>query len=158
AWFSSTSNNRTSADARPGGWFPGGRRLPEANALSTSSWSPRAFSWPSPVPAGKNQVRAVERLLEKYPELRELPVRQRGRVLYHKLQADLLAGIPLGIWSGVLFVLICSVGIATIQVVAAGPLLRGQRPWLTMRRGWTKVWPWPSGPLVPAILFPESGA
>jgi hypothetical protein len=82
-----------------------------------------------PAPLGENQALSVDRLLDKYPDLREVAAPERGRVLYHKLRADLLAGIPLGIWSGVLFVLVCSVGTATIQVVAAGPLLRGQRPW-----------------------------
>jgi hypothetical protein len=82
-----------------------------------------------PAPLGETQALSVDRLLDKYPDLREVAARERGRVLYHKLRADLLAGIPLGIWSGVLFVLVGFVGIATIQVLAAGPLLRGQTQW-----------------------------
>jgi hypothetical protein len=96
--------------------------------LSEAAWLEPAQA-DRPAPLGETQALSVDRLLNKYPDLREVPAQERGQVLYHKLRADLLAGIPLGIWSGVLFVLVCSVGAATIQVVAAGPLLREQRPW-----------------------------
>jgi serine/threonine protein kinase len=79
-------------------------------------------------PVGKTQASSADRLLDKYPDLREVPAPERGRVLFHKLRADLLAGIPLGIWSGVLFVLVGCVATVTAQVMAAGPLLRGQGP------------------------------
>jgi hypothetical protein len=44
--------------------------------------------------------------------------------LYQKVRADLIAGLPLGIWFGALVVLGAHVPLMTIQVMAAGPLLR----------------------------------
>src|SRR5262249_49942271 len=62
--------------------------------------------------------------------LREIPPAERGRVFYLKVRADLIAGIPLGIWLGALGMLMMQVPIYTIMVMAAGPLLRahGARP------------------------------
>ena len=47
-----------------------------------------------------------------------------------KVRADLIAGIPLGIWSGALGLLTMEMLMYTIMVLAAGPLLRehGVRP------------------------------
>jgi hypothetical protein len=72
----------------------------------------------------------VDRLLEKYPDLREITAEERAKVFYLKVRADLIAGIPLGIWSGALALLTMEVLIYTIMVLAAGPLLRehGVRP------------------------------
>jgi predicted Ser/Thr protein kinase len=74
--------------------------------------------------------RPVDRLLKKYPDLREIPAKERAKVFYLKVRADLIAGIPLGIWSGALGLLTMEVLIYTIMVMAAGPLLRehGARP------------------------------
>jgi serine/threonine protein kinase len=103
--------------------------------LSEAAWL-EPIQAERPAPTGKGPARSAERLLEKYPDLREVPAQERGRVMYHKLRADLLAGIPLGIWWGMLFVLAACVGTTTAQVMAAGPLLRGQG----LRRA--VVWPY----------------
>src|SRR5262249_13316359 len=73
---------------------------------------------------------AAERLLKKYPDLREIPAGERGRGFYLKVRADLIAGIPLSIWLGALAGLTMEMLIYTIMVMAAGPLLRqhGARP------------------------------
>jgi hypothetical protein len=88
-------------------------------------------AWVGPAPKEQPHAReektppqALDRLLEKYPDLREVPVEERGRVLYHKLLLDLMTGIPPGLWLGALFVLLGGVLTCTIQVMAAGPLLR----------------------------------
>jgi hypothetical protein len=69
-------------------------------------------------------------LLTKYPDLRQIPAGERGRVFYLKVRADLIAGIPLGIWLGAIAGLTMEMLIYTIMVMAAGPLLRrhGARP------------------------------
>jgi predicted Ser/Thr protein kinase len=73
---------------------------------------------------------AADRLLNKYPDLREIPAEERARVFYLKVRADLIAGIPLGIWVGALGLLTMEMLIYAIMVVVAGPLLRqhGARP------------------------------
>jgi serine/threonine-protein kinase len=92
--------------------------------LSEAAWAePRP-----PAQAGKAPPRAVDRLLQKYPDLHEVPAGECGRVFYHKISADLIAGIPLGIWLGALWILICPVPIGTAQVMVAGPLLRRGGP------------------------------
>jgi hypothetical protein len=72
----------------------------------------------------------AERLLRKYPDLREIPARERAKVFYVKVRADLIAGIPLGIWLGALGLLTMEMLVYAILVMAAGPLLRqhGARP------------------------------
>jgi hypothetical protein len=92
--------------------------------LSEAAWAEPGPQGHPPDPAGKARPRAVDRLLQKYPDLREVPAGERGRVFYHKIRADLIAGIPLGIWWGALFVLVCGVLLGSAQVMAAGPLLR----------------------------------
>src|SRR5262249_10349150 len=66
----------------------------------------------------------------KYPDLREIAAEERAKVFYLKVRADLIAGIPLGIWSGALALLTMEMLVYTIMVMAAGPLLRehGPRP------------------------------
>jgi predicted Ser/Thr protein kinase len=80
--------------------------------------------------AGSAQPGPSEQLLKKYPDLREVPTEERGRVFFLKIRADLIAGIPLGIWLGALSVLTIEMLIYTIMVLVAGPLLRqhGARP------------------------------
>jgi tRNA A-37 threonylcarbamoyl transferase component Bud32 len=79
-------------------------------------------AWAQPAPQGVPPDLA--RLLEKYPDLRQVPKRERGQVFYQKVRADLIAGIPLGIWLAALVVLGLGVPLFTTQVMAAGPLLR----------------------------------
>jgi serine/threonine protein kinase len=44
----------------------------------------------------------TDHLLAEYPDLRQVPAEERGRVLYHKIVLDLNMGIPIGIWIGLL--------------------------------------------------------
>jgi hypothetical protein len=67
---------------------------------------------------------AAERLLQKYPDLRDLPAASRSAILHHKVRADLMARIPLGIWLALLWVLGLAEGICIAGTMAAGPLLR----------------------------------
>jgi hypothetical protein len=94
--------------------------------LSEAAWAESAPEGELPDPVGKNRARAVDRLLEKYPDLRAVRARERGRVFYHKVRADLIAGIPPGLGLGALFVLVLVVLTSAAQVMAAGPLLRRQ--------------------------------
>jgi hypothetical protein len=90
----------------------------DLQALSEAAWAE---------PAGRGPA---ERLLEEYPDLRHLPARERGSVLYEKIRADLLAGIPPSIWLGALIIVAWAVPLFTVQALAAGPLVRrhGARP------------------------------
>jgi predicted Ser/Thr protein kinase len=80
--------------------------------------------------ADRSRPAPAERLLRKYPDLREIPAEERAKVFYLKVRADLIAGIPLGIWLGALGLLTMEMVIYAIMVMAAGPLLRqhGARP------------------------------
>jgi hypothetical protein len=96
--------------------------------LSEAAWAePPANGVPANA-AGKARPGPRDTLLQKYPDLREVPVAERGWVFYEKIRTDLFAGIPPGIWLGALFVLVIGVLTNTAQVMAAGPLLRRQGP------------------------------
>jgi hypothetical protein len=99
-----------------------GRVEQDLKALSEAALTEPATDKAQPGPA--------ERLLKKYPDLREVQPAERGRLFYLKVRADLIAGIPLGIWLGALALLTMEMLIYTIMVMAAGPLLRehGARP------------------------------
>jgi hypothetical protein len=96
---------------------------------TAASAEPTSFG-DGPAAVGKSRSRPFDRLVEKYPDLREVPARQRGEVIYHKIRADLIAGLPIGTWLAALFSLVLGVPIFTITTMAAGPLLRrqGARP------------------------------
>src|SRR5262249_21759546 len=89
--------------------------------------SAAAFTEPA---ADRAQPGPADRLLKKYPDLREVPAGDRARVFYLKVRADLIAGIPLGIWLGALALLTMEMLIYTLMAMVAGPLLRqyGARP------------------------------
>jgi eukaryotic-like serine/threonine-protein kinase len=82
--------------------------------LARSAW---------PVEAAGRQ-RPSDRLLEKYPDLRELPPGRRSAVLYHKLRSDLLTGIPAGMWLGMLACLGLGAAVGVSQTLAAGRAVR----------------------------------
>jgi hypothetical protein len=88
-----------------------------------------AAAFAGPTPDG-GPSRPAKRLLDKYPDLQEVPAEQRSAVVYGKIRADLIAGIPLGIWFAALVGLLGALPLLTAQVAAAGPLLRrlGVRP------------------------------
>jgi hypothetical protein len=96
--------------------------------LSEAAWAEPAPNGAPADAAGRSRPGPRDALLQKYPDLREVPAAERGGVFYEKVRADLFAGIPPGIWLGALFVLIVGVLGCTAQVMAAGPLLRRQRP------------------------------
>jgi tRNA A-37 threonylcarbamoyl transferase component Bud32 len=66
----------------------------------------------------------TDQLLAKYPDLKRVPAKERGEVLYHKIVLDLNTGIPVGIWIGLLgalgFGLLAIVG----ETLVASTLLR----------------------------------
>jgi hypothetical protein len=76
--------------------------------------------------AGADQADAParQRLLETYPDLKQVPPDKRGRVLYDKIRADLVVGIPLGLWMGLLWATALAVALSLGGTVAAGGLLR----------------------------------
>jgi serine/threonine protein kinase len=92
--------------------------------LSDAAWAEPPPGGGAPGPAGKTGRRPVERLLERYPDMRQVPARERGEVFYQKVRADLIAGFPLGIGLGAVILLAQYVALFTIYVTAAGPLLR----------------------------------
>ena len=108
----------------------------DLKALSEAAWAPTATNDDlAGVAAGaKPSRRAVDRLLEKYPDLRNIPAHERDQVFYHKLRADLLAGAPFGIWLAVPVIMIFTPLMFATQTMLAGPLLRrlGVRPALLL--------------------------
>jgi hypothetical protein len=85
--------------------------------LSKAAWAQAADS-------AKTPQRAVDRLLEKYPDLKRVPAHERHQVFYRKMRADLVARAPLGIWLAVLGLLTMALLVFTTQAMVAGPLLR----------------------------------
>jgi hypothetical protein len=88
----------------------------EVQLLSEAAWAE-----PGAAPGG---AAPAERLLDKYPALRDVPAAERGRLFADKVLADLAAGVPLGLWLGALFCLVPTVVFVTGQTVVAGALLR----------------------------------
>ena len=74
--------------------------------------------------ARQTDAAAAERLLQTYPDLRQVAPDQRGQVLYQKVRADLIVGIPLGIWLGLLWATALGVALSLGATVAACRLLR----------------------------------
>jgi hypothetical protein len=95
--------------------------------LSEAAWVEPVPRGEPPEQAGTGQPPPRERLLEKYPDLQDIPAGERGLVFYHKLRLDLVTGIPPGIWFGVLVVLLGGMLTCVIQLMVAGPLLRRRR-------------------------------
>jgi hypothetical protein len=65
-----------------------------------------------------------ERLLTKYPGLEGIPAHGRGRILYNKVACDMAAGIPRGIWFGMLASAGLCVAVGVCGTATAGSLLR----------------------------------
>jgi hypothetical protein len=82
--------------------------------------SEAALAQPNP----QVRQRAEARLLEKYPDLRGVAAGERGRVFAAKVRTDLIAGLPLAVWFIALIILLAIMPMFTMQVMAAGPLLR----------------------------------
>jgi hypothetical protein len=95
-------------------------------ALSQAAWSEAAPHRQASLLEDGMSSRPIDQLLEKYPDLRDVPGDKRGQVFFEKFRADLIAGFPLGIWLAALFLVPFSQLLFTVQVMAAGPLLRRQ--------------------------------
>jgi serine/threonine protein kinase len=65
-----------------------------------------------------------ERLLTKYPSLEGFPAHQRGRILASKISCDVAAGIPRGIWFGMLASAFLCMVLGGFGTATAGRLLR----------------------------------
>ncbi len=85
---------------------------------------------PAPEPPGPG---ARDRLLEKYPRLRDLSPRERARALHEKIDFELATSVPVGIWFGMLAALGFCVPVSVAGTVAAGASLRRDR------RAWRAV-------------------
>jgi hypothetical protein len=81
-------------------------------------------AWEESVPPGVDGPGPRARLLERYPDLQDVSAAERGPALYHKLRADLIAGLPLGIWFVAAGLLAVVVPLFALQVLIAGPLIR----------------------------------
>jgi eukaryotic-like serine/threonine-protein kinase len=104
--------------------FPASQPNSDLRLLSETAWIDPA-SDPGAAPPGTNdRTQAAQRLLEKYPDLQEVPAPERGPLLYHKIMADLTAAVPWGIWLGLVFSLGTGVVVSLGETLAASILLR----------------------------------
>jgi serine/threonine-protein kinase len=83
------------------------------------SWT----AWDDPVHPGASHA-ARDRLLQRYPGLAELPAGQRSGALYRHLVGRLLAGMPVALWTAMVFALGLSLSAAVSGTWVAGPLRR----------------------------------
>jgi serine/threonine protein kinase len=126
------------------GWVAGLLRLEpslkDVRLLSTAAWDDHEGAGRPPASSARS------RMLEKYPGLRDVPARERGRVMHEKVTCDLWTGIPVAIWSGMFM----SVGICVV-VGVFGTALGGR---LLRERGgvWKALLPYLEG-VVPAALL-----
>jgi hypothetical protein len=131
------------------GWFAA--LLSVEPGLRKDVWWVSQAAWDESEPDGaeagaSGQPRPRERLLARYPALREVPAEERGRVVYAKVACDVCTGIPKGIWVGMLM----SVGLCT-AVAACGTAMGGS----LLRRGlgvWQALLPYLEG-VVPLALL-----
>ena len=96
----------------------------DLRTLSEAAWAEPRPPMDSAQAGEDPTAQPADRLLEKYPDLRAVPPHERGQVLFHKIRSDLISGFPLGIWLMVLVIIPSGVAIFTVQVLAAGPLVR----------------------------------
>ena len=74
-------------------------------------------------------------LLQRYPDLQQVPAEQRGRVVYNMLMSEQLTAIPTGMWTGMFLSLSLSVALGICGTAVAGPLVRqNSRHWVLMLR------------------------
>jgi hypothetical protein len=98
-------------------WDP--QRQQDIRWLSQAAWDEG-----EPAAPARSTTQARERLLVKYPQLKDVPAEQRDRVLHEKIACDLATGIPIGIWFGMLFSVVLPGTGSVFTTMAAGPLLR----------------------------------
>jgi eukaryotic-like serine/threonine-protein kinase len=93
----------------------------DLGALCIATWPDAPANGPGD---DARRQQAIDELQEKYPDLRDVPPHDRAWVFYHKVRADIAAGIPLGMWFGALLIVGMATAALTIQLMAAGPLVR----------------------------------
>jgi hypothetical protein len=114
--------------------FPASQSDSDLRLLSETAWidsdgGPRTADLrtadPRTAPPGANDgAHGAQRLLEKYQDLRDVPVPERGPLVYHKIVADLTAAVPWGIWLGLVFALGTGLAVSLGETMAASVLLR----------------------------------
>jgi hypothetical protein len=73
---------------------------------------------------GVPRAEAASVLVERYPDLRDVPANERSKVLAQKIAYDVALRLPLGIWLGMLFVLAAFALFVMGQALVAGYLQR----------------------------------
>src|SRR5262249_45562853 len=81
--------------------------------------SAATFTRPAP-----GEPQPGDRLLAKYPDLRQVPEGQRGDVIRGKIVSDLLAGLLIGLWWGIFAALLVCLVPGLTGTVAAWSLLQ----------------------------------
>jgi hypothetical protein len=101
-----------------------------ATAFLLAGWVAIIPSAVDPIQADLELVAAAacegnaEAVLRKYPGLRGVPAARRGELLAKKIRAELIGGVPLGVWLGALFLFTFYGAFFATHVMAAGPLVR----------------------------------
>jgi serine/threonine protein kinase len=110
------------------GWLAGLARLwpilGGTSLLSTAAWEGSVEGDRETADSLRSQIR--KELLEKYPDLRDIPVQERGRVMRGKLIYDVYTAIPLSIWSGMLLSVGFCVAFGAFSTALGGQLLRAR--------------------------------
>ncbi|MGE3807284.1 MAG: serine/threonine-protein kinase [Gemmataceae bacterium] len=74
--------------------------------------------------AASNGKQPTDLLVEKYPDLKNVPAAGRGKLLSAKIRADIFTRSLAGIWLGMLCSVVGAGGVAVAQTLAASALLR----------------------------------
>jgi hypothetical protein len=70
---------------------------------------------------------ASRQLLQRYPDLQQVPAEQRGMDVYDLIMAEQLAAVPTGMWMGMFLSLALGILIGTSGTAVAGSLVRQNR-------------------------------
>jgi hypothetical protein len=104
--------------------FPASQSNSDLRLLSETAWIDAAPDPGTALPGMNVRTHAAQRMLEKYPDLRDVPAPERGPLLYHKIMADFTAAVPWGIWLGLLFSLGTGLAVSLGETLAASILLQ----------------------------------
>jgi hypothetical protein len=96
----------------------------DLGSLSQAAWVESDLAVKAPPLPDRTEPSPRERLLEKYPRLRDLSAPGRARAVHEKIDFELVTSIPLGIWFGMLAALGLCVPVSVSGTVAAGASLR----------------------------------
>jgi len=103
--------------------YPASLEDSDLRLLSETAWVEPAPDSAQAAPATARRA-AARQLLEKYPDLQQVPAPERGRLLFHKIMADVTARTPWGIWLGLVFAVGTCVTVGAVETLAASALLR----------------------------------